>query len=463
MAVSTGIISACRGTGECGRGAVARGLAVVCLALLLLPALPARAGLFNPQMHTLANGLQIVVIADHRAPVVSHMLYFRVGAADEAAGESGIAHFLEHLMFKGTPTVPSGEFSRIVARNGGRENAFTSQDKTAYFQNVASDRLELVMRLEADRMVNLQLGAEDVATEREVILEERRSRVDNNPGSQLGEMIRATQFLNHPYGTPVIGWEHEIRTLSREDAVAFYRRYYAPNNAILLVAGDVTLDQVVALAEKYYGVIPARELPPRVRPQEPPQLAPRRVELTDPRVAQPSLQRSYLAPSRHSPGNEHAIPLSILAEVLGGSTISRFYQELVVRQKIAVSAGAYYDAVNLDNSTFGFYATPAAGHSLRELEQAIDQLIAKVLKEGLSAEEVEREKASKVASAVYARDSVFAAPRILGDALTSGLTVEDVESWPELVAAVTPEQVMAAARLVLDPRRSVTGYLMPES
>ena len=220
-----------------------------CLLAWLLLALPARAGLFNPQLHTLANGLEIVVIEDHRAPVVSHMLQYRVGAADEVAGQSGIAHFLEHLMFKGTPNLPSGEFSRVIARNGGRDNAFTAQDKTAYFQNLASDKLELAMRLESDRMANLQLGARDVELEREVILEERRSRVDNNPAAQFNEVMRATQYLNHPYGRPIIGWEHEMRQLDLDDATAFYRRYYAPNNAILLVAGDVTLALVVALAE----------------------------------------------------------------------------------------------------------------------------------------------------------------------------------------------------------------------
>lgn len=435
----------------------------LCLLAWLLLALPARAGLFNPQLHTLENGLEIVVIEDHRAPVVSHMVQYRVGAADEVSGKSGIAHFLEHLMFKGTPSVPSGEFSKIIARNGGRDNAFTAQDKTAYFQNLASDKLELAMRLEADRMANLKLNAEDVALEREVILEERRSRVDNNPSAQFDEVMRATQFLNHPYGRPIIGWEHEIRQLDLDDAIAFYRRYYAPNNAILLVAGDVTLKQVVALAEKYYGVIPRRDLPPRLRPQEPPQLAARRVELRHERVGQASFTRRYLAPSRSAGATGQAVPLSIFAQVLGGNTISRLYQELVVSQKIAVSAGAYYDATSLDPSSFGLYATPAPGHTLEELEQAVDQVLAETLADGVSAEEVERAKAGMVASAVYARDNIFSAPRILGDALTAGLEVADVEAWPDLVAAVTPEQAMAAARAVLEPRRSVTGYLLPES
>lgn len=434
-----------------------------CLVLSLVPATPVWAGLFDPQTHTLANGLQIVVIEDHRAPVVAHMLYYRVGAADEVAGKSGIAHFLEHLMFKGTQEVPSGEFSRIVARNGGQDNAFTSQDKTGYFQNVASDKLELVMRLEADRMANLRLSERDVALEREVVLEERRSRTDNEPAGQFGEMMRAAQYLNHPYRIPVIGWEHEIRALSTQDAIAFYRRYYAPNNAILLVAGDTTLEEVVRLAERYYGPIPRAEVPERVRPQEPPQRAPRRVVFSDPRVGQASLQRTYLAPSRSAGNTEQAVPLSIFAEVLGGSTVSRLYQELVVRQKIAVGAGAWYDAINLDPGTFGLHGTPAPGRSLEELEAAIDALLAKVLAEGVSEAEVERAKNGMLASVVYARDSVFRAPRVLGEALTAGMTVEDVEAWPDLVAAVTVEQVTAAARAVLEPRRSVTGYLMPES
>ena len=205
---------------------------------------PAGAGLFNPISFTLENGLEVVVIEDHRAPVVTHMVWYRVGAADEEPGKSGLAHFLEHLMFKGTDEVAAGEFSRLIARNGGRDNAFTSQDYTGYYQSMARDKLELVMRLEADRMVNLKLDEKDVQTEREVVLEERRQRTDNEPGAQLGEAASAAQYLAHPYGIPVIGWEHEIRGLTRAAALAFYQRYYAPNNAILIVAGDVSADAV---------------------------------------------------------------------------------------------------------------------------------------------------------------------------------------------------------------------------
>ncbi|MDP6346689.1 MAG: pitrilysin family protein [Alphaproteobacteria bacterium] len=420
------------------------------------------AGLFHPKVGSLANGLRIVVIEDHRAPVVTHMVWYRVGAADEPPGKSGIAHFLEHLMFKGTTKVGSGGFSKIVARNGGRDNAFTSHDYTGYYQNVARDKLDLVMSLEADRMVNLRLDPEDVETEREVILEERRSRTDNKPSAQLSEAMHATQFMAHPYGIPVIGWQHEIEALSREDALAFYRTYYAPNNAILIVAGDVTAEQVMALAETHYGGIPRADTPARRRPQEPPQLAARRVELRDARVNQADLRRSYLAPSRSAGETRHAVPLSLFAEMLGGGTTSRLYQELVVKRKLAASAGAYYSATNLDRRTFSLYVTPSPGVTVTAAEQAMDEVLAAVLRDGFEAAELARSRTGMLAAAIYARDSLFTSPRIFGDALTSGLTVEQVEGWPDEVRAVTMEQVMAAGRAVLDPRRSVTGLLLPE-
>ena len=244
------------------------GLAALMAALVLATA-PGRAGLFNPEKFTLENGMRVVVIPDHRAPVVTHMVWYMVGAADDPPGKSGIAHFLEHLMFKGTAQVPPGEFSKIVARNGGRDNAFTSQDYTGYVQSVAADKLELVMRLEADRAANLVLTEAVVDPEREVVLEERRSRTDNEPSAILSEQLAAAQFLAQPYGVPVIGWEHEIRTLTKDDALDFYRTYYVPNNAILVVAGDVTAAQVRPLAEKYYGALAAGQPPPRLRPQVP--------------------------------------------------------------------------------------------------------------------------------------------------------------------------------------------------
>ena len=422
---------------------------------------PAKAALFYPKTHTLANGMQVVVIEDHRAPVVAHMVWYKVGAADEPAGKSGIAHFLEHLMFKGTPKMPSGEFSKIVARNGGRDNAFTSYDYTGYFQNVARDKLDLVMGMEADRMTNLILTEEDVKTERAVILEERRSRTDNNPAAQLREAMGAAQYLAHPYGIPVIGWKHEIEKLSLADALAFYRRYYAPNNAILVVAGDVEAKAVFALAEKHFGPLKRADTPPRARPQEPPQRAARQVVFRDARVSQADWRRSYLAPTRSAGDSQHAIPLSLFSDMLGGGTTSRLYRELVVERKLATNAGSYYSATGLDVGSFTLYATPAQDVSLEAVEAAMDETVAAVLKDGMPAEDLKRSRTGLLAAAVYARDSLFTSPRIFGDALTSGLGTEQVESWPDEVRAVTLEQVMAAGRAVLKMNNSVTGLLLP--
>ncbi|MDP6709581.1 MAG: pitrilysin family protein [Alphaproteobacteria bacterium] len=434
--------------------------AVVALISLVLAA-PGWTGVFNPQSVTLANGLQVVVIPDHRAPVVNHMVWYRVGAADETPGESGLAHFLEHLMFRGTTQIKASQFSKIVARNGGNDNAFTAQDYTGYFQNVARNKLDLVMGLEADRMVNLQLDEDTVRTERNVVLEERRSRTDNNPAAQLGEAMRAAQFMAHPYGIPVIGWKHEMERLSLAQALAFYRRYYVPNNAILIVAGDVTLAEVRELAEKHFGPIPRGPKITRRRPQEPPQLAPRRVIFEDARVRQPSMRRTYLAPSRSAGEREQAVALRIFSEILGGDTISRLYQALVVEQKIASGAGSWYHGLSYDRSTFGLYATPVPGGDVASLERALDAVVAEVLAGGITEAELKRAKNGLLASIVYARDDLSSGPRVLGTALTTGLSIEDVESWPDEVERVTAEGVMAAARAVFDKRRSVTGLLLP--
>lgn len=422
----------------------------------------AHARIFDPETFTLDNGLQVVVITNRRAPIVTHMVWYKVGSADDPAGHSGIAHFLEHLMFKGTETLGPGEFSEIIARNGGQENAFTSHDFTGYFQTVASDRLEIVMKYEADRMVNLKLTDEVVLPERDVVLEERRSRVDREPGAQLFEAMRAALFLNHPYRLPGIGWEDEIRSLTKEDAVAFYRRWYAPNNAVLIVAGDVSADEVRRLAERYYGSIPAREVPARRRPQEPEQAAERRVVLKNARVRQPSLNISYLAPSYNNGASEHAYALQVLEEILGGGTTSRLYRSLVVEQAVAVGAGASYGASSVDLSSFAVFASPRPGIAIEDVEAAVRNELARLLEEGVGEEEVANAKARLIAAAVYLRDQLTTGPRIFGRALTTGQAVEDVESWPERIEAVSVEQVDAAARAVLVDRRSVTGLLLPD-
>ncbi len=424
------------------------------------------AAIFNPQTFTLDNGLRVVVVPNHRAPVVSHMIWYKVGAADEPPGKSGIAHFLEHLMFKGTAEVPGGDFAKTIARNGGQNNAFTSWDYTGYYQNVAKDRLGLVMRLEADRMVNLTLSEADVTNERAVILEERRSRIENEPGAQLREQINAALYMNHPYGRPIIGWGHEVRRLTGADALDWYRRYYAPNNAVLVVAGDVTADQVRPLAEAHYGAIERRPIPPRLRPEEPVHHAPRRVVLESPRVRHPSWTRSYLAPSYLRGATEHAYALEVLTEILGRGPTSRLYRSLVVDQGVATSARAYYGPGSLDLADITVALSPPPGgparDSLAKLVAAFSALLAELLENGVTADEVARAKKRMRAQVTYARDSLQGGARVLGHALGNGRSVEDVEAWPERIAAVTVDQVNRAARAVFVLNRSVTGLLLPQ-
>jgi zinc protease len=422
---------------------------------------PLRAKVFEPESFTLENGLQVIVITNRRAPIVNHMIWYKVGAADEAPGESGLAHFLEHLMFKGTETLPPGEFSRIVAENGGVENAFTSHDYTAYFQTVARDRLEIVMRHEADRMTNLKLSDEVVDPERDVVLEERRSRVGNEPSAKLWEMVNATLFLNHPYRLPVIGWEHEIRQLDTEGALAFYRRWYAPNNAILIVAGDITAKEVRPLAETYYGVIPRGEVPERRRVEEPQQNAARSVTLESPRVRQPSLSIRYLAPSYNRGASEHAYALQVLDEIMGGGTTSRLYRALVVEQNLAASAGSSYDASAFDLGSFGFHVSPRLGVEIDRLEAALRAEIKRLLAEGVTQKEVATATRRLEAAAVYARDNLSTGARVFGAALTTGSSVEDVEAWPDRIKAVTVDQVNEAAKAVL-LGKPVSAYLLPK-
>lgn len=429
--------------------------------LALAWARPSEAELFGAESFTLANGLKVVLVPNHRAPVVMHMLWYNVGAADEPAGTSGIAHFLEHLMFKGTTRYPGDSFSRLVAVNGGTENAFTSYDYTGYFQKIARDRLEIVMDLEADRMTNLVLSEEVIAPERDVVLEERRSRTDNSPAALFGEQLSAVQYLSHPYGRPVIGWENEVRTLDAEDALAFYRTHYAPNNATLVVVGDVTEDELRALAEKYYGAIPAAAaVAERVRTEVPPQLAARRVEFRDAQVAHPELHRTYLAPGARRGGARIANALLVLADILGGPT-GRLNRALVLDQKVASYAGAFYDDFSYDDTTFLLAVSPAAGVSVDALETALDEEIARLLEDGVSPEEVARSRDRMIASAVYAADSLYEVGRIFGTALTAGLTVAAVEDWPARLEEVTAEEVSAAARRILRPETSVTGLLLP--
>ncbi|WP_050930343.1 M16 family metallopeptidase [Aestuariivita boseongensis] len=409
----------------------------------------------------LDNGMEVVVIEDNRVPVVQHMVWYRAGSADEPIGSSGVAHFLEHLLFKATETLESGELSATVAANGGRDNAFTSWDYTGYFQRVAADRLELMMQMESDRMVNIRLTERDIVTERQVILEERNQRVENNPRALFSEQINAAQFLNHRYGVPIIGWRHEMEALDMDDALSFYETHYAPNNAILIVAGDVDPDEVRRLAEQYYGVIPANPaLPERFRSQEPPQTAERRVIFKDPRVAQPYVSRSYIAPERDSGAQEKAAALTFLAEILGGGTTSYLAEKLQFDTQTVVYAGAFYSGMALDDTTFDLIVVPAPGVSLQEAEDAMDEALAQFIEDGVDPDQLERIKMQLRASEIYARDNAEGIASRYGRALTSGLTVEDVQAWPAILQEVTAEDIIEAARAVLKRETSVTGWLM---
>jgi zinc protease len=410
----------------------------------------------------LSNGLQLLVIPDHRAPVVTQMIWYRVGAADEPRGSSGLAHFLEHLMFKGTELVPSAQFSKIVARNGGEDNAFTNHDVTAYFQRVAKDRLPTVMEMEADRMANLRLSEEDVATERKVILEERRFRVDNDPGSILQEQMMAALYENHPYGVPIIGWEHEIRALTREDALHFYKRFYAPNNALLVVAGDVEPEEVRALAEANFGKIPPNpQLNGRHWPQEPEHQAPITVKLEDARAGRTTVQRYYLAPSYASAAPGEAEALDLLMRIATSGSVGRIYKRLVIEGKTAASAGGWYSDSGLDNGRLAFYAIAAESVSADDLDRAIDAVIAELRDDGVSQAELDRARSSYLAEFVYTSDSQSRMARHYGWRLATGMSVADVEAWPDRLAKVTVDDIRAVARKYLVDKNSVTGILQP--
>jgi zinc protease len=418
-----------------------------------------------PASFTLGNGLQVVVIPDHRTPVVTQMIWYKVGSADETPGKSGLAHFLEHLMFKGTSLHPAGEFSQTVLKAGGNENAFTSTDYTGYFQRVPRDQLEKMMGFEADRMTGLILKDENVLPERDVVLEEYNMRVANNPEARLTEQIMAALYLNHPYGRPVIGWHQEIEKLNREDALAFYKRFYAPNNAILVIAGDVNANEIKPMAERTFGpVLPQPGIPAkRTRPQEPTPIAARTVTLADPRVEQPTLRRYYLAPSAATAAAGESPALDVLAQLMGGGSNSYLYRALVVDKPLAVNAGAGYQGTSLDTTQFTISAAPKSGVEFAQIEQVIDKVIADVQQNPARAEDLERVKTQLIAEAIYAQDNQAALARWYGGALTTGLSIDDIRSWPDRIRAVTAEQVREAAQKWLDKKASVTGYLIKDN
>jgi zinc protease len=438
-------------------------LALIALTLQPLAAAEPASAAPQPQEFTLENGLHVVVIEDHRAPVATHMVWYRVGAADEPPGLSGIAHYLEHLMFKATDNMAQGEFSATVEAQGGRDNAFTSWDYTAYHQRVAADRLELMMQMEADRMANLRIDLSDWLPERDVILEERGQVLESRAERVFGEQMRAALFQNHPYGIPIIGWRHEMAILDDVAAKEFYDAHYAPNNAILIVAGAVTADEVRAMAEQHYGPIPANpEVTTRARPMEPPHFAERRLVMRDGRVAQPFLNRVYLAPVRRSGDQAEAAAYRMLAALIGGSPrTSVLERALTHEQEVTLSVWAGYNGDARDHGTFSLGATPAPGVSLEEAEAAMDAVLTEFLETGIDPEQFERVQRQVRAAAIFELDDAGARARNIGSDLSVGLTLEDSLGWIDALLAVTPDEILAAAR-ALDRNASVTGWLMGE-
>ena len=412
---------------------------------------------------TLDNGMRVIVQEDHRAPVMVSQVWYRAGAMDEFNGTTGVAHVLEHMMFKGTQAVPPGEFSKKIAAAGGRENAFTSRDHTAYFQQMQKDRLELSMQLEADRMANLVISDELFAKEIQVVMEERRLRTDDQAQSVVYERLMANAYQTHPYRRPVIGWMDDLENMSAQDARDWYARWYVPNNATLVVAGDVKADEVIALAQKHFGGLPARTLPPRKPQDEPVQVGSKRI------VVKAPAQLPYLLMAWHAPTlkdwQQDTTPyaLQILAGVLSGNDSARLQKSLVKTQQVAVNASAGYDAVARGPGMFMIDATPAPGTSVAALEKAIRSEIARIQRDGISAAELARVKAQVVAADVYQRDSLFYQAMQLGEYAIAGLPPEALARRVDKLRAVTAQEVQAAAQQWLQDDQLSVAELVPQA
>jgi len=431
-----------------------------CIVLLLgVAQTAAQAEVFE---RTLSNGLKVIVKEDHRAPVVVQQIWYKAGSMDERTGVTGIAHVLEHLMFKGTKAVPAGEFSKRIAAAGGRENAFTSYDYTAYFQQLHKSKLPLAMELEADRMRNLNLTAADFAKEIKVVMEERRMRTDDEPHALMQEKMMATIYQEHPYQHPVIGWMSDLELLTVGDAKAWYGRWYAPNNATLIVAGDVKAGEVFALAQRYYGAIPRHVLPPRRNFIEPKQIGIKRMVVKAP-AELPHLVMSYHAPTLHDPGHDwKPYALEILAGVLDGNESARLNKHLVREQQIASEAGAGYDSTSRGPSLFTLEATPSEGKTVNDVEAALRREIVQLVKDGVSGEELQRVKTQVMAGEIYKLDSVFYQAMQIGQMESIGLGHRAIPVMLEKLQTVTAEQVRQVAEEFLQDDSLTVAVLDPQ-
>jgi zinc protease len=419
---------------------------------------------FNAKTTTLLNGMQVVVVENNRTPVVTHMVWYKVGAADETPGVSGIAHFMEHLMFKGSAGLAPGDFSKKIRSLGGNDNAFTSHDYTAYFQSVGAEHLETVMRMEAGRMRGMNPPPDQVLSERKVILEERSQRTDNNPEAKFPESLSAALFVNHPYGKPVIGWEHEMAALTWEDAKSFYDRWYGPNNAILVVSGDVKSEDVFELAQKIYGPLESVPLPKRKRTVTPPLAGRQTVIYHDPAVREPQFQRVYRVPSYRQNAAD-SLALQVFEDIAGNGPTSRLYKSLVIDKKLATNAGLSYSVNAFDDAELSLYLTPAPGKNMKQIEDALDAEIMQMIDKGLTEAELSESLKRLQAEAIYARDSLSGPAMTIGYSLATGSMLDDVEFWPQNIAKVTAAQIQGVVSKYLDTKNPqshyVNGYMLP--
>ncbi len=427
-------------------------------AISLTLALPAKAEVAE-QM--LSNGLKVIVKTDRRAPVAVSQVWYRAGSMDESYGTTGVAHVLEHMMFKGTKDVPAGDFSKRIAAAGGRENAFTSRDHTAYFQTLQKDRLELALKLEADRMANLVLSADEFAKEINVVMEERRMRTEDNAQAKLYEALMATAYQTHPYRHPVIGWMDDLKNMTVADARRWYERWYAPNNATLVVAGDVDPAQVFAWSQQYFGAIPSRALPERKPQQEPVQVGMKQVTVRAP-AKLPVVALVWQAPRLNDPAaDSDPYALEILAGVLDGHASARLNQSLVRDKQLATEASAGYDSIARGPGMFSVDASPVEGKSVEQVEAALKEEIARLVKDGVSESELSRVKAQVLASQIYQQDSLFYQAMQIGEWTTAGLDYRARDTRYAKLKAVTAEQVRDAAKTYLVDDRLTVAVLDP--
>ena len=416
---------------------------------------------FNPKTYTLKNGLEIVVLENHKVPAIAHSIWYKVGSADEPNGKSGIAHFLEHLLFKGTEKLKPGEFSQIIAKNGGKENAFTSKNYTGYFQLIHKSKLDLVMSLEADRMKNIKLIEKEFESEKTVVLEERYSRVDNNPSALLSEQINASLFMNHPYRKPIIGWEHEIKSLNLKDVMGFYKKYYAPNNAIIVICGDVYLKDVVKVAKKHFGSIKPSKIEERLWTKEPTQHAPRAVFLKSENTAIPVFKRYYLAPT-YTKSKKESIALEVFTEIFGNPSTGMLFEEFVKNKKIATSASAYYYPDGFGETSFTISIVPKKGITLNKIESELNRYLKEIKKNSISDIELKSTKKRLVNETIFAQDSLYMGMRIFGSSLSTGYSLKDIINWPNDIQKVTQKDLQNIFLSFFDLNKSVTGLLLPK-